>query len=106
MDTINELNPYYCRAYFQRDQKSENIIPVSLVQEHFQYHLKLLKNENVRDREITPACSSGMEAMTTARVLAGEGIRKAKVFKDRTLACQGTEAESRRDFAGKRMQEI
>lgn len=91
MDTINKLNPRPCRAYFQRGGKSENIISVSLVQEHFQYRLKSLEIENVREREIATACPSCVQAMIAARVLTREGIGKAKVLKDRMLAWQETE---------------
>jgi rhodanese-related sulfurtransferase len=93
MDTINKLNPRLCRAYFQRGGKSENIISVSLVQEHFQYRLKSLEIENVREREreIATACPSCVQAMIAARVLAREGIGKAKVLKDRMFAWQETE---------------
>jgi|GEM_PF-6542065 len=103
MDTINEFNSCYYKTCFQVDKKSENVIRMSRVQECFQYRLTLLKNENKIDREIT-ACPSDMQAMTTARALARKSVGKAKVSKDRTLVCQGTEAESRRDFSGKRIQ--
>jgi rhodanese-related sulfurtransferase len=91
MDTINELNLRSCRACFQRAGESEHIRPVSLVQDHFQYRLKLLEIENVRGREIAAACPSGMQAMTTDRVLAREGAGRAKVLKDGMLAWQEKE---------------
>ncbi|HEY3360866.1 MAG TPA: hypothetical protein VGK06_03315 [Methanosarcina sp.] len=100
MGTINEFNSCYYKTCFQMDEKSENVIRVSLVQEYFQHLLTLLKNETKINREIT-ACPSDMQAMTTARVLARGSIGKAKVSKDRTLVCQGTEAESWRNFSGK-----
>ncbi len=93
MDTVNESHPHYCRAYFQKGGKSENFIPVSLVQGHFQYQLKLLKNDNVRDREITIACPSDMQATTTARALAREGTGKSKSLKTEYLPGKGQKPE-------------
>lgn len=104
MDTINVFNSYYCKARFQMDEKPKYTIHVSFVQEHFQHLLTLLNDESLIDREIN-ACPSDRQTMTTARVLTREGMGKAKVFKDRTLVCQGAEAESWRDFSGKRIQE-
>jgi rhodanese-related sulfurtransferase len=86
MDTINELNLRSCRAYFQRAGESEHIIPVNLVQDHFQYRLKLLEIENLIDREIAAACHSGVQSMIAVRILVREGI--GKVLKDRMLAWQ------------------
>ncbi len=91
MDTVGELNPRPCRAYFQRDGKSEGITPVILVQDHFQYRLKLLEIKSVRDREIAAACPSGVQAMIAAGILAGEGIGKARALKDRILTWQEKE---------------
>lgn len=88
MDTINELNLRSCRAYFQRAGELEHNIPVNLVQDHFQYRLKLLEIENVKDREIAAACPSGVQAMIAIRALVREGMGKAKVLKDRILAWQ------------------
>ncbi|MGB9939700.1 hypothetical protein [Methanosarcina sp.] len=88
MDSISELNPRPCRAYFQRDGESEGITPVILVQDHFQCRLKLLEIKSVKDREISSACPSGVQAMIAARVLARVGIGKARALKDRMLAWQ------------------
>jgi rhodanese-related sulfurtransferase len=88
MDTINELNPRSCRAYFQRAGESEYIIPVSLGQDHFQYRLKLLEIENVRERKIAAACPSGIQAMIADRILTREGAGRSKVLKDGMLAWQ------------------
>lgn len=87
MDTINELNLRSCRAYFQRAGESEHTIPVNLVQDHFQYRLKLLEIENVKDREIAAAYPC-VQAMIAARDLVREGTGKTKVLKDRMLAWQ------------------
>ncbi len=76
---------------FQRNGKSLNIVPVSLAQDRFQYRLKLLKNGNLRYREIAAACPSGVQAIVTARVLAKEGIGKEKVLKDRMFVWQEKE---------------
>lgn len=91
MGTIIELNPRPCRAYFKGDGKSEGIIPVIMVQEHFQYSLKLLEIESVGDREIAAACPSGVQAIIAARALARESIGKVKIPEEKSLAWQERE---------------
>ncbi len=76
---------------FQRNGTSENIVPVSLAQDLFQYCLKLMKFKYVRDREIAAACHSVVQVMVNAKVLAREGIGKVKVLKDRMLVWQEKE---------------
>ncbi len=76
---------------FQRNGKSENIVPVSLAQDFFQYCLKLMRFKNVRDREIGAACHSGVHAMINAKVLARESIGKVKVLKDKMPVWQEKE---------------
>lgn len=76
---------------FQRNGKSENLVPVSLAKDFFQYCLKLMKFKFVRDREIAAAYHSGVQAMVNAKVLSREGIGKVKVLKDRMFVWQEKE---------------
>jgi rhodanese-related sulfurtransferase len=77
-------------ACFQKAGESEHVIPVSFMQDHFQYCLEVLEIKNVRDKAMA-ACPSGMQARITGRFLAREGVGRTKVLKDRTLAWQEKE---------------
>lgn len=91
MDITRELNLRSCRTYFQKTGKSEHTRPVNLGQDYFQYRLKSLENENVRDRDIATASLSCLRATITTRILVREGIGKSKVLKYTVLAWQGIE---------------
>lgn len=91
MDITRELNLRSCRTYFQKAGRSEYTRPVNLGQDHFQYRLKSLENENFRDRDIATVSLSRLRATITPRILVKEGIGKSKVLKDRVLAWQGIE---------------
>jgi hypothetical protein len=48
MDTIKKLNPNHDRARIRRSGKSEGIIPIDLVHDHFQDYLKLLEKRKLK----------------------------------------------------------
>ncbi|BAW29201.1 conserved hypothetical protein [Methanosarcina thermophila] len=105
MDTVSELNSHPLKIYFQRDEGSNGITPVITAQDHLQYNLKLLKTENVGDKEIVVTCLSGVQAMIAARILTREGAGRTKISNDRKLTGGKKKPEkSRRDFTGKRIQ--
>lgn len=78
MDAIIELNPHPCRACFKGDGKPEGIIPVIMIQDNFQYSLKLLEIERVGNREIAAVCPSGVQAVLADRIRVRESIEKAR----------------------------
>jgi rhodanese-related sulfurtransferase len=48
MDNIKKLDPNPDRARIQRSEKSEGIIPIDLVHDHFQDYLKLLEKRKLK----------------------------------------------------------
>jgi rhodanese-related sulfurtransferase len=76
---------------------------VIMAKDRFQYWLRLLEIESIRDRQIAAACPSGVQTMIVAGVLARESIGKANPLRDGTQAWEKNKPEeSRRDFTGKR----
>jgi hypothetical protein len=85
---IRELDLHFWKAYFPRFEESEHFMPVDLVQNYLQYLLELFKIENVKNKIISTAYPSPLQAAIAFKVFVREDIWKARVPKCRTLAWQ------------------